>query len=60
MDQFIVRGRQVSLVKSWSLDWTVYLNAAEGGADSEPVGIFAERPKYKEIDSLLPSRHNCS
>ena len=54
MDQFIVRGRQVSLVKSWSLDWTVYLNAAEGGADSEPVGIFTERPKYKEIDSLLP------
>ena len=55
MDQFIVRGQQVSLVKSWPLDWTVYLNAANGDAASEPIGTFAERPKYQEIDVLLRS-----
>ena len=55
MDQFIVRGQQVSLVKSWPLAWTVYLNAANGDAASEPIGTFAERPKYEEIDVLLRS-----
>ena len=62
VDQFIVRGRQISLLKCWSSDWGLYAAVVNdndcGGKDKQSmpaqlIASFATRPEYKEIDAAL-------
>jgi len=55
IDQFIVRGRQVSLLKCWSSDWGLYVanNAKDKSLPAELIGSYATRPEYKDIDAAL-------
>ena len=54
VDQFIVRGRKVSLLKCWSEDWILFV-----GDENDPlkpatmVASFDSRPEYKDIDVSL-------
>jgi hypothetical protein len=59
VDQFIVRGRQISLLKCWSSDWGLYAvvnNDGDGKGKSMPaelIASYAARPEYKDIDAAL-------
>ena len=60
LDQFIVRGRQISLLKCWSSDWGLYAavnNNSDGKKDesvaAELIASYATRPEYKDIDAVL-------
>lgn len=54
IDQFIVRGRKVSLLKSWSEDWTLFVeNAKDPALPAIMVASFGARPVYYEIDAAL-------
>eukprot|EP00985_Skeletonema_marinoi_P002982 scaffold1235_cov163-Skeletonema_marinoi.AAC.3 len=59
LDQFIVRGRQISLLKCWSSDWGLYAvvnNGGDGKDKSMPAELitsYATRPEYKDIDAAL-------
>lgn len=57
VDQFIVRGRQISLLKCWSSDWGLYANNDGDGKDkfmpAELIASYATRPEYKDIDAAL-------
>eukprot|EP00588_Corethron_pennatum_P030326 CAMPEP_0194336382 /NCGR_PEP_ID=MMETSP0171-20130528/72796_1 /TAXON_ID=218684 /ORGANISM="Corethron pennatum, Strain L29A3" /LENGTH=259 /DNA_ID=CAMNT_0039099809 /DNA_START=146 /DNA_END=926 /DNA_ORIENTATION=- len=54
LDQFVVRGRKISLLKVWSYDWCVFLAPMDFSGDAaELVGSFAERPEYDKIDALI-------
>ncbi|KAL7435569.1 hypothetical protein ACHAXM_004732 [Skeletonema potamos] len=57
VDQFIMRGRQISLLKCWSSDWGLYANNDGDGKDkfmpAELIARYATRPEYKDIDAAL-------
>eukprot|EP00986_Skeletonema_menzelii_P017564 scaffold20479_cov217-Skeletonema_menzelii.AAC.2 len=60
VDQFIVRWRQISLLKCGSSDWKLYavVNDDSGGKDKQSmpaqlIASFASRPEYEEIDAAL-------
>ena len=60
VDQFIVRWRQISLLKCWSSDWRLYavVNDDSGRKDKQSmpaqlIASFASRPEYEEIDAVL-------
>ena len=56
LDQFIVRGRQISLLKCWSSDWGLYADVNEskdGNGPAELITSFDTRPEYKDIDAAL-------
>merc|ERR1712127_492578 len=54
LDQFIVKGRKVSLLKCWSEDWVLFV-----GSETDPslppsaVASFCDRPEYKDIEVAL-------
>ena len=54
IDQFVVRGRKVSLLKCWSDDWEVFVaNDKDPSLPGERVATFPARPEYKDIDAAL-------
>ena len=56
LDQFIVRGRQISLLKCWSSDWGLYavVNESKDGNElAELIASYDTRPEYKDIDAAL-------
>jgi len=58
LDQFVVRGQKVSLLKSWPNDWAVFLTPMpydQGDGPERPIllGTFPQRPEYTEMDALL-------
>lgn len=54
IDQFVVRGRRVSLLKCWSEDWVVYVGDRDDPSlPAQIVATFPDRPEYKEIDAAL-------
>ena len=63
LDQFVVRGQKVSLLRVWPEDWCAFvttLDGTEASADARLdgagqarlLGTFAERPAYKQLDEL--------
>ena len=58
LDQFIIKGNKVSLLKSWPHDWCVYwkpLPQPGSNAVIEPklLGQFDTRPDYATVERLL-------
>lgn len=59
VDQFIIRGRRICLVKAWPDDWTMYdMSTPSTGrtrATTTPtcLGCFVDRPTYQQMDDLL-------
>ena len=65
LDEFVVRGQRVGLLKVWPHGWGVYLASMpyerkddkDGGRSEslnpKPLGTFSERPKYDDIDRLV-------
>jgi len=54
VDQFIVRGRKVSLLKCYSDDWILFVGDDQDPAvPAERVAMFSVRPDYKDIDAAL-------
>lgn len=56
LDQFIVKGNKVSLLKCWPHDWCVYWNPLPQpgkNADARLLGHFSERPAYTTVEQLL-------
>jgi hypothetical protein len=54
VDQFIVRGRKVSLLKCYSDDWILFVdNDQDPAVPAERVAMFSVRPDYKDIDAAL-------
>ena len=59
-DQFIVGGRQISLLKCWSSDWGLYVandNKNVMSTPAELIATYATRPEYKDIDATLKKNH---
>jgi len=57
VDQFIVRGRKVSLLKCWSENWAMFIGNEDVTSSSlEMVATFNSRPTYKEIDEIVIAR----
>mmetsp|Transcript_27037 Transcript_27037/g.40925 ORF Transcript_27037/g.40925 Transcript_27037/m.40925 type:complete len:277 (-) Transcript_27037:1026-1856(-) len=58
IDQFVVRGQRLSLLRTWGEKWVVFLTPMPYESVQESpkvIGTFAERPTYQEIDALLVS-----
>ena len=62
LDQFIIKGNKVSLLKCWPHDWCVYWNplpqpgqTKKAGVVPEPklLGHFKDRPEYAVVEELL-------
>ena len=66
VDQFVVRGIKLSLLKEYGQDWAVFLTPMPyekdvmdkaGGeysnVQAKLIGTFPNRPEYKELDTLL-------
>ena len=58
VDEFIVAGERVGLLKCWPNDWAVYLAADPDDATNMEVmscliATFEERPEYKQIEKAL-------
>jgi hypothetical protein len=54
VDQFVVRGRRVSLLKCYQEDWRMFMGGeSESSLSAEWVETFCDRPEYKEIDIAL-------
>lgn len=59
LDQFIIKGNKVSLLKCWPHDWCVYWNplpqpgAKNDAAEPQLLGHFANRPEYAVVEKLL-------
>ena len=58
LDQFVVRGRKISLLRAWPNDWAVFLtpmpyDTADDGGEAKLIGTFSKRPEYAEMDALL-------
>ena len=69
LDQFIVRGQKVSLLRVWPEDWCVYVTSLDGtearddarldgAGQARLLGTFAERPAYKDVDELCRNAIN--
>lgn len=58
IDQFIVKGNKLSLLKAYPCDWCVYYTPLRqpGSKGSPPppvlLGTFPERPRYDQIEEL--------
>ncbi len=57
IDQFVVKGNKLSLLKAWPCDWCVYYTPLPqpGSATKPPpklLGTFTERPEYSQIEDL--------
>jgi hypothetical protein len=54
VDQFVVRGKKVSLLKCYQEDWNMFVgNSKNPTLPDQWVASFCERPEYKEIDTVL-------
>ena len=58
VDEFIVAGERVGLLKCWPNDWAVYIasnpdDAANMEVMSSLIATFEERPEYKQIEKAL-------
>ena len=54
VDQFVVKGRKVSLLKCWSEDWVLFVgNDEDPTLPAERVAVFDARPDYQEIAAAL-------
>lgn len=54
VDQFVVRGRQVSLLKCWKDDWRLFVaNEDDPSLPATMAACFETRPEYKDIDEVL-------
>lgn len=54
VDQFVVRGKKISLLKCWSDDWVLFVkNDQDPSMPAERMATFASRPEYKDIDEVL-------
>eukprot|EP00980_Cylindrotheca_fusiformis_P009330 scaffold2047_cov129-Cylindrotheca_fusiformis.AAC.9 len=57
LDQFIMRGQKISLLKAWPTDWSVYWTPLEGKRKTVEaprlLGTFVDRPEYTELERLL-------
>ncbi len=55
IDQFIVRGKQISLLKCWYSDWGLYVSKDEKdkSVPAELIASYVTRPEYKDIDATL-------
>ncbi len=57
IDQFVVKGNKLSLLKAWPCDWCVYYTPLpQPGSPTKPppklLGMFCERPEYAQIEEL--------
>ena len=63
LDQFVVRGRKLSLLRAYPNDWSVFTTSLEGteaaddarldgAGNALSLGTFAERPSYQQLDAL--------
>lgn len=61
IDQFIVKGNKLSLLKVWPHDWCVYYTPLPQPGSTEEeyrpklLGTFQQRPEYTEIERLVIS-----
>jgi hypothetical protein len=58
LDQFIVKGKKMSLLRAWPCDWCVYVTPLpQPGSDAPTnprlLGTFSKRPEYSEIERVL-------
>ena len=54
VDQFVVRGRKVSLLKCYQNEWRMFVGSNEkSNLPAQLVANFCERPEYKEIDEAI-------
>jgi len=53
LDQFVVRGQKVSLLKTWPDDWCVFLTPLDADQSAKLLGTFPDRPDYSEMDKLV-------
>ena len=59
IDQFIVKGNKLSLLKVWPFDWCVYFTPLPQPGSKAPteaprlLGTFSQRPDYSEIERLV-------
>lgn len=58
LDQFIMRGYKMSLLKVWPYDWCVYCTSLSpsnknGPAEPRLLGTYPERPEYNKMEQLL-------
>lgn len=54
IDNFIVRGRKVSLLKCYGEDWVMFVaNEEDPSLPGEMIASFVSRPEYKDIDAAL-------
>lgn len=59
LDQFVMRGQKISLLKAWPYDWSVYWTpltsgkAGQTGDGPQLLGTFEGRPTYTEVETLL-------
>lgn len=64
IDQFIVRGQKLSLLRSWPHDWNLFWAPLEKSSLPQFIGSFSKRPEYSEMDDLLKQamkdKLNCS
>ena len=54
VDQFVVRGRKVSLLKCYQNDWKMFVGSEENpNLPAQWIADFCDRPEYKEIDAAI-------
>jgi hypothetical protein len=58
LEQFVVRGYKVSLLRAWPHDWAAFWTPMPYDNDNDGrrprlIGTFSKRPEYDELDSLL-------
>lgn len=57
VDEFIVAGERVGLLKCWPKPWAVYIAANADASNMEEmsflIATFEERPEYKQIEKAL-------
>lgn len=55
IDQFVIRGQQISLMKAWPDDWSVFVTRMDDRREEGAtlLGTFVDRPKYEDLDKLI-------
>lgn len=58
VDQFVVRGKRVTLIKAYPNGWSLYQSpmpyeAKNAAFEPKLLGTFSDRPKYNKIDELV-------